>query len=578
MFESYKALILPFKLFLLLLALLSTHAQAQSPSIEISGVGSALTDNIRAHLRVGDERCNTPVRRLNRLIPQVQRNTERALQALGIYQARIQVEFSSYEDCWRLAINVEPGEPVTISSVQINIDGDPRIFREIIDSPPISRGDNLNHSQYERLKSNISSLAVENGYFNARFTRSDLAIDLANNTADILIDFETGERYRFGNVRISPMDELSERFVARFVPFEEGEPYSTDNLVRLRQNLNDSQYFSQVSVTPQLNEASEQQIPVDVELSARLRRSYTTGAGISTDVGPRVRFAYEDRYINRQGHRLNADLTVSTQQQEPGVSYIIPLRDPSTESLRISSGFMRQDTESYTTNAYRVGITYRRLVWDSWVQNLFTNFQHERATLASGREQTDSTISGINLSRTRADDPIYPSRGWRLFGQISGAHDAVVSDISFVQLYTSAKLIHSIGPGRVLLRGESATTFVSEVQEMPVSERFFTGGDQSVRGYQWGSLGARNADGDIVGGKNLLVGSIEYDFSVRPGWNAAVFYDVGNSFADFGSMNLKRGVGIGARWLSPIGAVRVDIARGLDDGGFRFHLTMGPDL
>lgn len=239
---------------------------------------------------------------------------------------------------------------------------------------------------------------------------------------------------------------------------------------------------------------------------------------------------------------------------------------------------MRQDTESYTTNAYRVGVTYRRLVWDSWVQNIFTNFQHERATLASGREQTDSTISGINWSRTRADDPIYPSRGWRLFGQVSGAHDALVSDISFVQLYTSAKLIHSVGPGRVLLRGESATTFVSEVQEMPVSERFFTGGDQSVRGYQWGSLGARNSDGDVVGGKNLLVGSIEYDFSVRPGWNAAVFYDVGNSFADFGSMNLKRGVGIGARWLSPIGAIRVDIARGLDDGGFRFHLTMGPDL
>lgn len=578
MFESYKALFLPFKLSLLLLVLFSTQVQAQSPGIEISGVGSALTENIRAHLRVGDERCTTPVRRLNRLVPQVQRNTERALQALGMYQSAITIEFSSGEDCWQLHIHVEPGDPVTIASVQVNIDGDPGIFRDILDSPPIRRGDNLNHSLYERLKASISSLAVENGYFNARFTRSDLAIDLANNTADILIDFETGERYRFGTVRISPMDELSERFVSRFIPFESGESYSTDSLVRLRQNLNDSQYFSQVAVTPQLNEASEQHIPVDVELTARLRRSYTTGIGVSTDVGPRVRFAYEDRYINRQGHRLNADLTLSTQQQEPSVSYIIPLRDPSTESLRFSGGFLRQETDSYISNAYRVGVTYRRLVREHWVQNIFTNFQHEKATLASGREQTDSTISGINWSRTRADDPIYPSRGWRVFGQISGAHDSLVSDISFVQLYGSAKLIHSIGPGRVLLRGESATTFVSEVQELPVSERFFTGGDQSVRGYQWGSLGARNADGDVVGGKNLMVGSVEYDFRVRPGWNAAVFYDVGNSFADFGSMNLKRGVGVGARWLSPIGAIRVDIARGLDDGSFRFHLTMGPDL
>jgi len=572
------ALILPFKSLLLLFVLLAPAVQAQSPSIEISGVGSALTDNIRAHLRIADERCNTPIRRLNRLAPQVRRNTERALQALGFYQGQIDIAFSEGEQCWRLVIQVEPGDPVTVSAVQVNIEGDEAVFRETLDALPIRRGDTLNHSQYERLKSNLSSLAVENGYFNARFNRSDLAIDLVENTAEVLIDFETGERHRFGTVRINPMDELSDRFVTRFIPFEEGAPYSTDDLVTFRQNLNDSQYFSQVAVTPQVNQATDLAIPIDVELTPRLRRSYTTGAGVSTDVGPRVRFAYEDRYINRQGHRLNADLTLSAQQQEPSVSYIIPLRDPSTESLRFSGGFMRQDTDSYTTNAYRIGASYRRLVFDNWVQNIFTNFQHEQATLASGREETNTTVSGINWSRTRADDPIYPRRGWRLFGQVSGSHEAVFSDISFVQFYTSAKFIESIGPGRILLRGESATTFVSEVQELPVSERFFTGGDQSVRGYQWASLGGTNVAGEVIGGKNLLVGSIEYDFSVRPGWNAAVFFDVGNSFEDFGSMNLKRGVGIGGRWISPIGAIRMDIARGLDDGSYRFHLTMGPDL
>lgn len=566
---------------LILLSTVSRIAWAQSPTINIDGAGSGLESNIRAHLRISGESCTATLRRLNRNLPQVRRNVERAAQALGYYASDIDLAFEEGENCWSLNVDITPGPRVRVNEVRIDIiDSDPAVFRELLDDPPLRNGMALNHSQYERIKSTLSSMAVENGYFNARFNRSELGIDLETNTADIIIEFEPGERYRFGEIRLPAMDELSETFISRFVPFETSEPYSTDQLVRLRQNLNDSQYFRQVAVTPQLAAAQGGEIPINVELGMRTRRTYTTGVGVSTDVGPRVRFAYEDRYINRRGHRLNADLTVSTQQQEPSVSYIIPLRDPATESLRVSGGYLRQETDSYISNAFRVGVNYRSLFPANWVQNIFTNFQTERSELLSTNEtdRINATVSGINWSRTRSDDPIYPSRGWRLFAQVSGAHEDLVSDISFLQLQTSAKLIESIGPGRVLVRGEVATTLVDEVQELPVSERFFTGGDQSVRGYQWNSLGATNRDGDIVGGKNLLVGSIEYDISVRDSWNVAAFFDAGNSFADFGDIDLKRGVGLGVRWLSPIGAVRLDVARGLDDGNYRFHITMGPDL
>jgi translocation and assembly module TamA len=173
---------------------------------------------------------------------------------------------------------------------------------------------------------------------------------------------------------------------------------------------------------------------------------------------------------------------------------------------------------------------------------------------------------------------MYPTRGWRLFGQFSGAHENLLSDISFAQIYGSAKLVHQFGPGRLLIRGEGATTLADEVLELPFSVRFFTGGDLSVRGYQFGELGATNKEGEVVGGKHLLVGSIEYDFRVRGNWIAAAFFDTGNSFGDFGNMKLKQSAGLGIRWLSPIGPIRFDAARGLNDGGFRFHITMGPDL
>ena len=256
---------------------------------------------------------------------------------------------------------------------------------------------------------------------------------------------------------------------------------------------------------------------------------------------------------------------------------------PRTESLSFSTGYLGQDNETFTSDTYKIGVNYRSEIdaWvfgDDWLQNVFVNFQRENSEINDIREQSNLTIHGINWSKTRADDPIFTSRGWRLFTQISGASDAVVSDLSFLQLYGSGKTVFSVGRGRILTRLEVATTIVDEVQELPVSIRFFTGGDQSVRGYKYGTLGALNDEGEVIGGKHLLVGSVEYDYPVRPGWRVAVFHDAGNSFADFKDFELYRSVGLGIRWQLPIGPIRADIARGLDDGRFRFHLTMGPDL
>jgi translocation and assembly module TamA len=579
----------------ILCALNSLTSSAQTPDnaplIRIEGVNEALEDNIRIHLGTLDERCNSTQRRLDRLIPSVRRDIERASQALGYYRLTQQINFQPADpddngSCWQLQIIIQAGQAVRIGDINIEFT-DPshyRVFEPALSELPIRRGDQLNHSHYERLKAQLSGYAVENGYFSARFLRSELAIDLQNNLAHVNLEFEPGERFRFGEIRISPMEDLSDNFLSRFLTFEAGSDYSTDALIELRQKLNDSQYFSQVIVSPLLSQAVDQEIPVTVELGMRPRRSYSAGAGVSTDIGPRLRLMYEDRYINRRGHRLNAELGISPLQLEPSVSYVMPLRDPVNESLRFSGGFQRQETDSYISSTYRVGVTYRTVVWDNWVQNIFVNFQHENAELTNvlirdgSKEQTNSTISGINWARTRADDPIYPTRGWRLFGQFSGSHENLLSDISFAQIYGSAKLVRQFGPGRVLLRGEAATTLADEVLELPFSVRFFTGGDLSVRGYQFGELGATNSDGEVVGGKHLLVGSVEYDIRVRGNWLAAAFIDVGNSFGDFGNMKLKQSAGLGVRWLSPIGPIRFDIAKGLGDGSFRFHITMGPDL
>ncbi len=586
---------------LLMLLCLSAPALAQDaspqPQILIVGAAPALEANIRSLLAIDGERCDADQALLEARRPALRREIERAAQGLGFYRLTHTLEFSRSDDCWALRIDVVPGDPVLFGNIDVRLPGTEADaaapFAALLASSPVVSGTALNHRLYENLKSSLSALAVENGYFSARFSRSELAVDLARNRADVLIEFDPGPRYRFGTIRISPLEELSDRFISRFVPFAPGTPYSTEALVELRESFNNSQYFTEVAVTPELNAAqtasqnAARTVPVNIALQMRPRRSWTGGLGVTTDNGPRMTANYEDRYFNRSGHRQNGDAALSTMENRANFSHIIPMADPATESLSISLGYVGQDNDTFSIDTYKLGVSYRStidipLLGEEWLQNIFSNFQRENSALntvtVNSHESSNLTISGINWTRTAADDPIFPTRGWRVFTQLSGASNAFLSDLSFLQLYASGKLVHTVGPGRALLRVEAGTTLVDGVSELPVSIRYFTGGDQSVRGYQFGSLGALNDLGEVIGGKHLLTASVEYDFSVRPSWKLAVFMDAGNSFADFNTVTLNKSAGLGLRWLSPIGPIRADIAKGLDGGNFRLHITMGPDL
>jgi translocation and assembly module TamA len=162
---------------------------------------------------------------------------------------------------------------------------------------------------------------------------------------------------------------------------------------------------------------------------------------------------------------------------------------------------------------------------------------------------------------------------------IQGTDPVLGSDIRFLQAQASAKLIHPFGKARTILRAEIGRLYVSDFNELPASLRFFTGGDKTVRGYDYNSLGPKDETGQIIGGRNLLIGSAEIDYRILPKWGAAVFYDIGGAFDRFED-RLNQSAGIGARWYSPVGPIRADIAYSLTEPGIilRLHINMGPDL
>ena len=555
---------------------------AQVPALEINTANAQLTDNIRAHVRLPSISCASDdvelARALRSRVATLTNTVERASQAVGFYSAEPQITLEKTADCWLLSIAVEAGDPVLIKSVAISIEADADLFASTLENLPLREGSQLSHGDYEAAKAELTARAFELGYLDARFTLARLTIDKPLLAASIELALDLGARHRFGQIAFDTGGALSNDFVNRFVTFNEGDFYSPQKLLDLRSALNDSQYFADISITPRLGETSNL-VPIDLVMTSRPRRVYEYGAGITTDTGPRLSGYYEDRFRNPEGHRVNATTSLSPIQRSLDADYLIPLANPTMENLRVSAGWIEENTDTFDSRSYRTSVAYTFVNRSNWRQSYFTNYRHDEFDVNGVRETSDLLIPGVSITKTQADSALAPNKGWQLFVQVRGASSDLLASETFVQFNLNGKWITPLGRGRFISRFELVTTVADSIAELPVSIQTFTGGDQSIRGYDYKSIGARNSEGLITGGKSLAVASAEVDFGIAEKWRLALFTDVGDAFDDFNQVNFKQSAGVGIRWISPIGPIRIDLARPINSGeGVRLHLSMGPDL
>lgn len=571
----------------LLLAIVgSGHVAAQgaasAPRIVINGADEELQANILGSLRVASEPCTTSLLRLQRLLPQVRRNASDAAKALGYYHSTSDATFSGVEGCWQLVLEISPGPRVLLDTVNLQVLGTPQVqaeFSDLLRDSVLRSGAPLHHGHYEELKSALSARAADRGFFSARFAQAEIALDTGSNLAQITLSFDPGEQFRFGVVSIVQDGDLSEELVRGLMPLREGDAYSSAALAELRRKLDASQYFRQIRVTPQLGAAASQTVPVLVELGLRPRHAWTGGLGFTTDTGPRARLSYDNRYLNTRGHKLALDSAFSSVRSEVDGNYVIPLADAARQSLNFGGGYSVENNDTFQSKRAKVETSLRNENSAGWLQSVFVEVQRDDYVIDVQEDTSVLTMLGASLGKTEADNLINPSAGWKVFTQIRGASDSVFSDTTFVQLYGSARHVYGFGRSRLLSRLELGATWIDAARELPASLRYFAGGDQSIRGYDFRSLGPLNENNEVIGGKQLVVGSLELDFQVRDKWRVAVFADSGNAFNASGNLKLRHSAGFGLRWLSPIGPVRIDLAHPIDgDESFRLHITMGPDL
>lgn len=564
--------------------MLGSHAvNAATVSVSVEGVEPELRENILAFLEinrlVGREDLGELVVRLqHRKAPN---NIRAALRPLGFYQVTVESELAADGDNWRARYKVMAGNRVVVRSVAVSVQGpgdsDPA-FAKLIGRVAPKPGDGLRHDRYEELKRGLQSLAVERGYFEAQFVQRRLDVFPAQLSADIELVMASGPRYRIGEILVD-QSALNEALLRRYLSFSSGDYFDSARLLNLQYALYDSEYFAFVEVSNGRPDMARQVVPVTIRAEAGKRQRYRVGIGYGTDTEGRVSFGWENRRINRRGHKLLLDTRLSSIKQEIAGRYVLPLSAPTRERLTLSASGLQETLADTRSRRLELGITQTTLR-EHWERDVYLRLIREDTRELGVTDTETLLLPGAVWLRSKGDDPVFPRKGSRLSVEVRGSHSALGSDVDFVQLRLQGRLIYPVGRrSRLLARGELGATSVGENSRLPASLRFFAGGDQSVRGFGLNTLGPRDENGLVLGGRYLLAGSLEFEHLFTQRWGFAVFADAGNALQELDE-SLEYSAGLGLRWLSPVGMLRLDIAKPLSDDnqGLRLHLSLGAEL
>lgn len=568
----------------------STVPAAETVEVDIDGVEGPALDNVRKFLGIEQQKSDPDLNeaRIRRLHRNASGEIRQALEPFGYYEPSIRAEMTQQNGVWQARYHIDPGIPVVVVNIDIRLTGEgekDEEFQKLVTDFPLRKGDVLEHGRYESGKRAFQALAAERGYLNAHLPRHEIKVYLEQHAADITLHFDTGPHYRFGKISfIQPSDPEKSRYtpelLARYSPFKQGDPYSTGRLFELQNALSDSDYFAGVEVKTRRDQIKDFEVPVEVTLEPRNKHRYLAGVGYGTDTGIRGTLGWENRHVTDSGHRLRADLRLSEIKSNFIARYRIPTRNPRTDRIEFISSWLYNNPVTSKSETLLVGASHTVFRGSGWLETVYLNYQMENFTVGNQSGQSNMLLPGISWSRVDADSRIYTRHGTRLLLDIKGTDPLLGSNTQFIQVRAQGKIIRPLGEnGRVILRGDAGVSRVGDFAKLPASLRFFTGGDQTVRGYGYNTLGPRDGSGKVIGGEQLLVGSAEYEYSVTEKWSGAIFFDAGNALDDW-RQKLKQGTGAGVRWKTPIGLIRVDLAWALSEPGnpWKFHLVIGPDL
>lgn len=602
--------------------------------VNVTGPDSeALEDNVRSALALNEEAGkNITARRLNYLLREAEAETREALEPFGYYSPTITIQRSDRsaaqdaddrdadpdngdsnagndspdagnggqrarrERTLTVSIHVDPGTPVRIRDFSLGMTGEAErdaSVQSALSAFVPRTGDVLDHTLYDTSKGNINRTLGAHGYFDADLPTHRVEVTRADFAADIDLQWASGKRFALGEATFNqtPKRIIRDKLLRKLVDWDQGQAYDEAELEKLRRSLVELDYFGLVEVLPQPDKAGDdKRVPVQINLTPAPRSIYTTGLSYGTLSGAGVRLGVERRYLNSHGHKALAQIDYASKRKTATLQYRVPafawLDGWYTASLQAAdeqTDFL--DTRRLEFVGSRSGQFNEHLNLIASMHVLRERWSFFNLTKPVPVYQFASfAFPELRAEYIDVDNKLAPRRGAGGTLLLRAGTGIGNSSANFAQIHASAHWFHGFDTdSRLLVRGEMGHTFTKVLFGLPPSLRFYAGGDHSVRGYGWREIGprTRNGMGDTyaLGAQNVITASIEYERYLFGPWGAAVFIDSGSAF-DGKRPDMRTGVGVGLRWKSPVGPVRIDIAHGLDqpDSPITLHLNIGADL
>ncbi|MCW5576178.1 MAG: outer membrane protein assembly factor [Burkholderiales bacterium] len=518
---------------------------------------------------------------VERLAARAAEDARALLATAGHFSPGIRVDRHREGALTRLRITVQPGPRAAVASADVRVGG--AIDQESADAGQPARlsrrwrlrpGEAFSQAAWDDAKNALLRSLQLDGYPAARITASRAEVDAEAARVDITVTVDSGPLFRYGEVHVEGLDRYPRTLVDNLRRFHAGQRYRYEDLLRYQSALQSSGFFSGASVSIDNDPAQAAAATVRVLLTEYPAMKIDLGAGVSTDNGPRGEATFTRHNTFQPGWQSTTRLRVDRKEQTLN-SDLALLPEPGGWRNRFGVEASHSDIEDLAIR--RFGLIAQRS-WRSPERELdwSLKLQTEEQSLTAGPVDNLEALT-LNYSWTlrRVDDLLRPRRGYMLNLQLGGASAALLSTRSFSRAYGRGLYILPLGRrDRLHLRGEVGAVWADERKGIPSEFLFRAGGDQSVRGYDYQSLGVRQGS-SVVGGRVLGVATLEYQRDLTREWGAAVFVDAGNAADRPSELRPVHGYGFGVRWITPAGALNLDLARGRETGQLRLHFTLG---
>ena len=567
-----------------LLACMSVlHAASLSYDVEISApeaVSTLLKQNLELIRWRGDKQIDAmQLRRLYRNTPDEIRHL---LETEGYYSPVVKMDMESHGDQGkRIVIDVEPGKPVKVASVDIEFTG-AIATQEASLRPDITQlkkewqlpvGSIFRMADWETAKVALLKQVTAVRYPRAELEDTQAIVNPETDTVALKVVINSGKPVTFGPIRIVGLHRYGEDVIMGQRPVKVGSTYRENALLNWQSRLQDTGYFRSVEVSADL-ESGLDEVPVTVTVVENMKKHVSVGVGYSTDTAERISLSYDNLHLFGRDYKLNSSVVLQSKQRTAKADIYLP---PSMEGVRDSFGVMYDRSEIEGEDTRVVGANIRR-AWgtprfEKYVRAEYLN-EHTRIDGADG-QQSEAMPVTFGVVIRRLNNRLAPTKGYAVEAQVGVAAEPLLTDKSFIRSYLKGLRLQTVSENSYLvLRGELGAVFSDGKSGIPSTLMFRTGGDQSVRGYAYESLGVREGDA-TVGGRYLAVASAEYQYYFLKNWGVAFFVDAGNAGDTVSELDPAVGYGIGGRWRSPAGPVGVDLAYSERTGNFRLHFSLG---